>query len=215
MSREDDRAESSKAEPKYGIRVEVADGAPEERSIGDFQIADSEGKLSVARVFERIHGTTMDGVKAVSYRIQSEAAGKLSPPRFWSSLSSISGLLIVAIFILSLFNPDYDWGVSIWAYYGGLAAIWLLATAMEVRKASKFIGLHEGEKYLEEIGAQYGEPVLDIPEGRMIDLQRKVAEVLNGLQVANPQKLSRSEKVASSLETPIATRTGETHGEAS
>lgn len=215
MSREDQRAESSRAEPKYGIRVEVAEGAPQERAIGDFQVADSEGQLSVARVFERIHGTTIEGVKAVSYRVQSEAAGRLSAPRFWSGLSSLSGLLIVAIFILSLFNPDYDWGVSVWVYYGGLAALWFLATAMEFRKANRFIGLHEGEKRLEEIGARYGAPVLDIPEGRMIDLQRKVAETLNGLQVAKPQKQKQSAKPSTTIEAPLSAEAGKTHGEAS
>lgn len=167
---------------RYGVRVEVDAAVLSEREIGTFDVADTDGNVSVVKLKETLHGTSSEGVQAASYSFARQAAGKFPPPKIWSLLSVFSGAFLVFLFVAGLLNPELDLGIPTWIYSLTLGLIFLLSTAMEFRRVGQFIVLSVGFQSLEELEKHYGRgPILDLPAGRLAETREKVEDAVKPL----------------------------------
>lgn len=167
---------------RYGVRVEVYPAVLSEREIGTFDVADTDGSVSVVKLKESIHGTSSDGVQAASYSFSRQAAGKFPPPKIWSLLSVFSGAFLVSLFVAELLNPELDLGLPTWVYSATLGMIFLVSTAMEFRRVGQFIVLSVGFQSLEELEKHYGRgPIIDLPPGRLAEAREGVEAAVKPL----------------------------------
>ena len=167
---------------RYGVRVEVDPAVLSEREIGTFDVADTDGNVSVVKLKESIHGTSSEGVQAASYSFSRQAAGKFPPPRIWSLLSALSGAFLVSLFVAGLLIPELDLGLPTWIYSLTLGLIFLVSTAMEVRRVGQFIVLSVGFQSLEELERHYGRgPIIDLPAGRLAEAREGVEAAVKPL----------------------------------
>ena len=180
----------------YGIRVDVNPQVVEERSLGSFDTVDSEGNLSVVSVAEQIHGTSSEGIKAVSYRFDSREAGRLSPRSIWSFISFLSSALIAMVAIYGLLEPDVDLGYPRWVYYAFLFPIFFLSKFLEVRKISRASKLVVSSSAVARLRELYGAaPLIDLPGGRLQQIQRDIETTLQSIPTSKLAQL----KVGGSL----------------
>lgn len=167
---------------RYGVRVEVDAAVLSEREIGTFDVADTDGNVSVVKLKESIHGTSSEGVQAASYSFSRQAAGKFPPPKIWALLSVFSGAFLVFLFVAGLLSPELDLGLPTWVYSATLGLIFLLSTAMEFRRVGQFIVLSVGFQSLEELEKHYGRgPIIDLPAGRLAETREKVEAAVKPL----------------------------------
>lgn len=167
---------------EYGIRVEVEPKVRESRVLGAFDAADSDGKLSVVTVSEELHSTSMAGVDALSYSFDRQPAGILPPPKLWSLLAVFSGASLISIFGFSAVDPKFELGIPLWIYYLAGGLVFLLATAMQLRRVGDFLILSSAEAMLQSLEATYGkQSLIDLPAGRLGETKLKVEAVLKPL----------------------------------
>lgn len=163
---------------EYGQRIEVAPERLSSRNLGSYDVADSEGNITVVSVEEHIHPTSAERVRAVSYSFDRQKAGKFQQPKLWSALSLTSGAFLIALFIANILHPELKLGAPLWVYYGLGVWFFFVTTALQFRKVGQFIILSASNKLIAEVETTYGKsPLVDIPEG-------KIAQTQNGVSVA-------------------------------
>lgn len=163
---------------EYGQRIEVIPESVSTRSLGSYDVADSQGNITVVSVEEHIHLTSADPLRAVSYSFDRQPAGKFQPPKLWSALALASGGFLIALFVANILNPKIDLGAPLWVYYSLAAWFFFVSTAIQFRKVGQFILLGASGKLIAEVESAYGKaPLIDFPEG-------KIAQTQNGVSVA-------------------------------
>lgn len=175
--------EAEAQDAKYGIRVAVSPDALEVRSLGSFDVVDVDGNLSVVSVSEALHATSAgEEIRAVSYSFERQAVGKLSTPKLWSFLSVFSGAFLITLLGFNILKPELEFGIPSWAYYliGGI--IFLISTAMELKRVGEFIVLSVSHSGFGELEKNYGRSsIIDLPPGRLVEVQSKLEAALKTL----------------------------------
>jgi len=195
---------------RYGLRVTVDAAASEQRELGSFDSADQEGNISLVRITEELHGTSVPGVSAVSYGFERIALGKFAPPNFWSFISVFSLAFIVSLFLFSTLNPGLNLGLPLWSYYSVLIGTFLISKLMETQRVARFLALSIVGRSLTALEERYaGAPILDLPSGRIEEARSELSAALSPLPPA------RIKAPVGALQDSGTEQNGELHGKVS
>lgn len=175
-------SDSDREQPaKFGERVDVLSGGTES-PIGTYDCATIEGDLYAGTIVEIQNATSINGVNALSYRLdKSETKGKFPKPTTWSMLSALSFAMLIAVLILDLILGAVDLGTSRWSYILSLALIAILSTLAVGKRMRIFVGLAMTGIELEKIEKLHKKPVLDLPTGRLKEVRDTVNSALSAL----------------------------------
>lgn len=166
---------------EYGQRVDVLPGGTES-PIGTYDCATIEGNLYAGTIVEIQNATSIDGVNALSYRLdKSETKGKFPKPTIWSMLSALSFAMLITVLILDLILGAVDLGASRWSYILSLALIAIVSTLAVGKRMRIFVGLAMTGIELEKIAKSYNKPILDLPVGRLKEVRGTVNKALSAL----------------------------------
>lgn len=173
----------SAGESDYGIRVTVDAEVLQERTLGSFDSADRNGKVSRTSVREQIHSTSVEAVEASSYHFESKREGIFAAPVLWSFLSIFSSSFLLGLFVYRILYPKLELGLPIWVYYAFLASVFLGSKFMELRRARGFVVLSLAARTLAEAERLYGkEPIIDLPQGRLREVRSSLELMLKPFQ---------------------------------
>lgn len=198
---------------RYGVRVEVQPTVIQERELGIFDVADSDGNVSVVKLKESLHDTSSEGVQAASYSFERQDVGKFPPPRLWSLLSVFSGAFLVSLFVAGLLNPELDLGLPHWVYFLTLGVIFLVSTALQLKRVGQFIILSVTFESIADLEKHYGRsPIIDLPIGRLAETRAKIEGAVAPLL---PSRIGFSAATISAPTSNIGDQKGVAHGELS
>lgn len=181
---DDSGLESDNSTSEFGVKVKVDSTVLESESIGSFLGSDNDGVLFRVDLKESSYASSLPSVKAVGYTFDKEEVGTVSQPRVWSMISVYSGVLLIALFTMSLFFGDeaINLGLPADFYYITVGVIFLFSTLMQFKTVAKFFGLRHNLETLESLEGSYGKsPILDLPSGRTLEIRAKIHEALQGL----------------------------------
>ncbi len=182
---EQERSLSSR-EPAFGERVEVRREPIATRELGSYAISKPGGAIYSVTVRELSYDSTKESVSALGYSFEEIATGQLKRPLGLALVSFFSTLGLLVFAVVNLVDEVPKSSVLPWIMFFLLAALSVTMSVLQSRRSNRALRLIGSGAIMEDLKRRTsGEPVLDLPRGRVDALRASVEEELKNLPSAS------------------------------